>query len=320
MDALSVAGVYIGIDVAKDHLDVCALPEAQSWGMAYQEAALSELVRRLKALSPTLVVLEATGGLERALVAALATASLPVVVINPRQARDFARATGELAKTDRIDARMLALFAQRVRPAVRPLADEATQTLDALVLRRRQIVDMLTQEHNRLLQAATARIARDLKEHIRFLETRLQRVENELQEAIEASPLWRVRDELLRSVPGVGPVLSRTLLAELPELGRLSPRKIAKLVGVAPLNRDSGTLRGRRRIWGGRASVRCALYMAAFSATRHNPVLRHLYQRLREAGKAHKVALVACMRKLIIILNAMVRDQRFWNAPVPAAA
>jgi transposase len=309
------ASIFVGIDVSQSRLDIAVLPQPESWSVAYDEANLRALVARLAALSPPLLVVEATGAMERALGAALGAASLPVVVVNPRQVRDFAKATGQLAKTDQIDARMLALFAERLRPEVRPLSDAQSQALDALVLRRRQIVDMLTQEKNRLLQAHTPRVQRDLKEHIRFLERRLERAEDDLQEAIEQSPLWRVRDELLRSVPGVGPVLSRTLLAELPELGTLSHREISKLVGVAPLNRDSGTLRGRRRIWGGRASVRCALYMAAFSATRHNPVIRATYQRLRAAGKAHKVALVACMRKLLITLNAIVRSGTPWLAP-----
>lgn len=312
--------VSVGLDVSKARLDVAVLPCDDTWSCAYEEGNLAALVTRLQALSPTLLVVEATGGLERSLVAALGAAQLPVVVVNPRQVRDFARATGQLAKTDQIDARMLALFAERVRPEVRPLPDEAALALDARVLRRRQIVDMLVQEKNRLKQAHTPRVQQDLHEHIVFLEQRLQAVEEEMQEAIEQSPLWRVRDELLRSVPGVGAVLSRTLLADLPELGRLSRAEIAKLVGVAPLNRDSGTLRGRRRIWGGRAPVRCVLYMATFAATRHNPVIRSMYRRLREAGKAHKVALVACMRKLLIILNAIIRTGVPWTPPRPCLA
>ena len=263
-------------------------------------------------LQPVLIVLEATGGYQRTLAAALASDGLPVAVVNPRQVRDFARATGQLAKTDAIDAKMLALFAERIRPEVRPLPEAEQQALAALVARRRQLLEMLQAERNRLSMAHKA-VQDELRAHIRFLEKRLDKANRALQEAIEASPIWRAKEDLLRSVPGVGPVLSATLLAELPELGRLSGREIAALVGVAPFNRDSGTLRGQRCIWGGRVSVRCALYMGTLVAVRHNPVLRRFYEQLLGRGKAKKVALVACMRKLLVILNAMMKTQTHWN-------
>jgi transposase len=308
---------FIGIDVAKATLDFAVLPGEETWSTSNDEAGIAQLLPRLAALQPTLVVLEATGGFEHALVAALVQAGLPVVVVNPRQVRDFGRALGRLAKTDAIDALTLALFAERVRPQPRPLPDEAAQLLDALLTRRRQLVEMLTAERNRL-GFARGPVRRDLTQHIRWLERRLDDVDGELRTTLEASPVWRAKDQLLQSVPGVGRILSLTLLAELPELGSLSRRQIAALVGVAPLNRDSGTLRGRRHIWGGRASVRAALYMGALVGTRWNPALRRFYARLRAAGKPAKVALVACMRKLLTILNAMVRQQTPWSAPFEA--
>lgn len=311
--------VFVGIDVSKDRLDVATLPLEEGWSQTHEGKAMAGLVERLRALDPTLIVVEATGGQERVVVAVLGSAGLPVVVVNPRQVRDFARATGQLAKTDAIDARILALFGQRVQPEIRPLATEASQILEALLTRRRQLLEMLVAEGNRLALAQAAVVA-DLKAHIRFLEKRLESVDAELDLFIKSSPIWRARDKLLQSVPGVGPVLSRTLLAELPELGQLTNAQIAKLVGVAPLNRDSGRYRGRRRIWGGRASVRSALYMAAFSASRWNPIIRTYYERLRGAGKAHKVALVACMRKLLITLNSMVRSGQHWTPGIVAPA
>lgn len=303
--------VFVGIDVSKDRLDVAVLPSGEVWSFGHNEPSMEALVQKLGELHPESVIVEATGGLERTLVAILAAAAIAVIVVNPRQVRDFAKATGQLAKTDSIDAVILALFGQRVRPELRELADEETQALEALLVRRRQIIDMLVAENNRV-ELASSPIAKDLKAHIRFLEKRLENVDAQIDTAIKNSPAWRTKDELLRSVPGVGPVLSRTLLAELPELGRLSNNQISKLVGVAPLNRDSGRFRGTRRIWGGRASVRSVLYMAAFSATRFNPVIRAYYQRLIGAGKAHKVALVACMRKLLITLNSMARSGQNW--------
>ena len=304
--------IFVGIDVSKSRLDVALRPSQERWQSPNDAAGVRALVERLQVLSATLLIVEATGGYERLLVAGLVAAQLPVVVINPRQVRDFAKALGQLAKTDRIDAQLLALFAERVRPPTRRLPDEATQELEALLVRRRQVVEMLTAEENRRKQARLA-LRERIQAHIRWLRGELSDVEAELEQAIEASPAWQVRADLLRSVPGVGPAVSRTLLGELPELGQLSHRQIAKLVGVAPLNRDSGAMRGRRSIWGGRAPVRSALYMAAFAGIRWNPVLRTHYQRLRNAGKAHKVALVACMRKLLLILNAVVRTGQPWR-------
>ena len=304
--------VFIGIDVAKATLEVAVRPSGEGWQLANAEAARLPLVTRLHALGPTLVVLEATGGFEHAVVAALAAAAVPVVVANPRQVRDFARATGQLAKTDTIDAQTLALFAERVRPTPRPLPDEAAQALDAVLTRRRQLLEMLTAERNRL-GLARAPVARRIRTHIRWLQRELAEVDRDLGRLIEQSPVWRAQDDLLQSVPGVGPIVSRTLLGELPELGRLTHKQIAALVGVAPLARDSGTSRGRRLVWGGRAPVRAVLYMGALVATRWNPVIRAFYERLRAAGKPNKVALVACMRKLLTILNAMARSGTAWR-------
>jgi len=304
--------VYVGIDVARDTLVVALRPADLSWTLPNTEAGVRDLVTRLRRHRPSLIVLEATGGYERAAVAAVAAAGLPVVLVNPRQVRDFARATGELAKTDHVDARILALFAERVRPTPRPLPDDATRALEALVTRRRQLLDMLTAERNRLPHAGGA-VRRDLQHHIRWLERRLKTLNRDLDRFIQASPLWRAHDDLLQSVPGVGPALSATLLGTLPELGTLTHKQIAKLVGVAPLARDSGTRRGHRTIYGGRAAVRRALYMATFAATRYNPVIGAFYQRLRQAGKPHKVALTACMHKLLTILNAMVRSHTRWR-------
>lgn len=304
--------LFIGIDVAKAQLEFACQPSGETGTVPNAEDGIRELVARCQALAPTLIVLEATGGYEAAVVAALATAGFAVVVANPRQVRDFAKATGQLAKTDALDAGVLALFAERVRPTPRPLPDEAVQGLDARLTRRRQLVEMLTAERNRLLIARPA-VRRDLQQHLRYLERRLREADDDLHTAVKASPLWRVKDDLLQSVPGVGRVVSLTLLAELPELGRLSHKEIAALVGVAPLNRDSGTLRGKRLVYGGRAPVRAVLYMAALVASKYNPVIRAFYQRLRAAGKPAKVALTACMRKLLVILNAMVRSGTPWQ-------
>jgi transposase len=238
---------------------------------------------------------------------------LAVSVVNPRQARDFARATGRLAKTDKIDAQSLAHFAETVRPAPRPILKEEARALGEILARRRQLVGMLTAENNRLLTATTKRVKKRIEAHLRWLEKELARADRDLQEVIEESPVWRENEELLRGVPGVGPVLARTLLAELPELGQLKNKQLAALVGVAPLNRDSGMLRGKRAIWGGRSGVRAALYMGALVATRCNPTIKEFYERLLAAGKPKKVALVACMRKLLVILNAMLRNRTSWN-------
>jgi transposase len=307
---------FIGVDVAKAQREFACRPAGGSGRVPNDEAGITELVARCQALGPTLIVCEATGGYEAALVAALATAQLPVVVANPRQVRDFAKATGQLAKTDAIDAQVLALFADRVRPEPRPLPDDALTALEELLTRRRQLVEMLTAEKNRLL-LARGPVRRDLQRHIRFLERRLREVDDDLHTAVKASPVWRVKDDLLQSVPGVGRVVSLTLLAQLPELGRLSHKEIAALVGVAPLNRDSGTLRGKRLVYGGRAPVRAVLYMAALVASRRNPVIRAFYERLRAAGKPAKVALTACMRKLLTILNAIARDGQPWHLARP---
>jgi transposase len=307
-------GGFVGIDVSKHQLDIAVRPSGETWAVAHEEVGLSALVTRLQALAPTLIVLEATGGLEVALAGALASARLPVAVVNPRQVRDFAKSTGTLAKTDRLDAQCLAHFAEAVRPESRPLPDAQAQELTALLQRRRQLVDMLTAEKNRL-QAAAGRIRPQIQVHIEWLQQQIGQFDDELRALIRSSPLWRETEDLLRSAPGVGPVLATTLVAALPELGTLTRQQIAALVGVAPLNRDSGTLRRRRAVWGGRAQVRTVLYMSTLVAVRHNPVLTAFYQRLRAAGKAPKVALTACMRKLLTILNAMLKHRTRW-APV----
>ncbi len=312
---MTTNSVVVGVDVAKDRLDVAVRPSGEVWSEANDETGITTLVGRLRPLRPALIVCEATGGFERAAIAALAAAGFPVVVANPRQVRDFARATGQLAKTDQLDAAILALFAERVRPTPRPLPDAAAQLLDAVLTRRRQLLEMLVAEKNRL-GFAPKPLHRGIQAHIRWLERQLDDVAKELAGLIEASPVWRAKDDLLQSVPGVGPIVSSTLLGELPELGTLSHKQIAALVGVAPLARDSGTLRGKRQVWGGRASVRTALFMAAMCGRRWNPTLKVFYERLKAAGKPTKVALIACARKLLTILNAMVRDQSRWTSNV----
>ncbi len=306
--------VYAGIDVSKGRLEVAVRPVGERFGVPNDDAGIDELIGRLGERRPALVVLESTGGLERSLVAALAASGLAVAVVNPRQARDFARATGRLAKTDRIDAYVLAHFAEAVRPTPRAVPEEEAYVFGAILARRRQIVEMLTAENNRLGTAPRA-VRRRIEAHVRWLEKELKRTDDDLDEAIQQSPTWRENAALLRSVPGVGPVLCRTLLAELPELGTLTHKQLAALVGVAPLNRDSGTMRGKRTVWGGRSGVRAALYMAALVATRHNPQLKEFYERLLAAGKAKKVALVACMRKLLSILNAVLKHRTPWRYP-----
>ena len=291
-------------------------PTQEQWQLPHAEEGIHDLVTRLRAVHPSLIVLEATGGLEVSLVAALAEARLPMAVVKPRQVRDFAKATGRLAKTDRLDALVLAHFAQGVHPTPRPLPDAQLQALEGLLTRRRQVVAMLTGEKNRL-GSARPPVRQDIQDHIAWLEQRRANLDEELRHTLRTSPVWREKDDLLQSVPGVGPVLSLTLLAELPELGALDRRQIAALVGVAPLNRDSGAFRGRLTIWGGRAKVRAALYMAALVATRHNPVIRAFSQKLLAAGKAKKVALTACMRKLLTILNAMLKHHVRWQPDHP---
>jgi transposase len=279
-----MSDTFVGVDLAKAEFVVAGRPEGTRWTATNDPEGIAATVARLRTLTPALIVAEATGGYERALVAALAAAGLPLVVANPRQVRDLAKATGQLAKTDRLDADLLALFAERVRPTPRPLPEPVRQQLDALLTRRRQLLDMLTAERNRL-EHATVSVRRSLTDHIRWLERQVADVDRDLAQTIEHSPVWRAKENLLRSVPGVGPVVSRTLLADVPELGCLNRKQIAALVGVAPLARDSGTLRGKRLVWGGRAPVRAALYMGALVATRRNPVIRAFYHRLVAAGK-----------------------------------
>jgi len=301
------------VDVSKRRLEVFVAPTGERLNVPNDDSGVDEILARLDEPSPTLVVLEATGGFERPVAAALVASGLAVAVVNPRQARDFARATGRLAKTDRIDAESLARFAEAVRPAPRDIPDEEARALGEILARRRQLVGMLTAEKNRLVTATARRVKKRIEAHLRWLEKELTRAERDLEEAIEESPAWRENEELLRGVPGVGPVLARTLLAELPELGALKNKQLAALVGVAPLNRDSGIFRGRRAIWGGRSEVRATLYMGALVATRCNPDVKVFYERLLAAGKAKKVALVACMRKLLVILNAMLRNRTPWR-------
>ena len=308
--------VYVGIDVGKDHLDVARHGEEGVWRFANDDSGIQALLDRLTLSPPQLVVLEATGGFEYPAAAALAAASIPVVIANPRQTRDFAKSTGQLAKTDTIDARGLAFFAARVRPEVRELPSEATRALEAILARRRQIVEMMTAEKNRL-GFALKPVQKGIQKHIRWLERQLSDVDQDLDSMIRRSPVWSAKQDLLQAVPGVGPNLSRTLLAELPELGRLSHKQIAALAGVAPIARDSGRFRGKRMIWGGRAPVRVALYMSVWSAAKWNPVIRVFHDRLRAQGKPAKVAQVACMRKLLTILNAMLRDGREWDPSIP---
>jgi transposase len=305
--------IAVGIDVSKAEFVVATHPSGERWTSRTTPEGIDDVVQRLITLGPTVIVVEATGGYERALVAACAAVLLPVAVVNPRHVRAFAQALGRTAKTDAIDADVLALFGARVQPTPRPIPDAATQAFAALVARRRQLLDMLGAEQRRLEQATTTAVRRDLRNHIRWLERRVKDVDDEIGRAIQGSPIWRVQEDLLRTVPGIGPTVARTLLAELPELGRLDRRAIAALVGVAPFNRDSGQWRGRRMIHGGRASVRAALYMSALVATRHNATLKRFYQRLRAVGKPAKVALVAVMRKLLTIINAMIKHQSTWQ-------
>lgn len=305
----------VGIDVAKGEVVIATSPSTERWTVGNDERGMRTLVDRLQGAMPTLIVLEATGGYEQLCVAALAAAALPVVVVNPRQVRDFARATGQLAKTDRLDAEVLAQFAEKVRPAVRPLPTLDAQALDALLTRRRQLLERRGAERNRLGQVfGTGKrpVRKSLKTHLAFLERELRIADRDLDATVRRSPVWQEHEDLLRSVPGIGPVVSRTLLADLPELGRLARRAIAKLVGIAPLSRDSGTFRGRRFVQGGRAPVRAGLYMAALVAARRNPIIRAFYLRLVAAGKPKKLVLVACRRKLLTILNVMMRTKTRW--------
>lgn len=304
--------LFVGIDVAGEYLDLVMQPGNEYRRFANGPEGIESLVDFLRPFAPELVVLEATGKLEVAAAAALSIAGMPVAIVNPRQVRDFAKAGGQLAKTDRIDASVLARFAAAIKPEPRPLKDEQARDLEDLLARRRQLVGMIASEKNRLARARP-KSAKDIQSHIQWLEKRLHRIDDDLQAQIKASPLWRSRDQLLQTVPGVGPGLAQTLIIDLPELGVLSHRQIAKLVGVAPLNCDSGKMRGKRAVWGGRASVRRALYMATVAATRHNPTIRAFYQRLLTAGKRPKVALIASMRKILTILNAMAKSGTAWH-------
>jgi transposase len=313
------SAIFVGIDVSKDQLDVAQAPAASPWAAANGGEGISELVQRLQKLAPALIVIEATGGYESAVVAALMAASLPVVVVNPRQVRDFARAKNRLAKTDKLDAQVLADFGEAVRPELRPLPDAAVKELGALVRRRQQVIEMLTAERNRSFLATPA-VRKSIENHVQWLQNCLDDINRDLDEAVRRTPGWQERADLLRSQKGVGPVLSLVLIADLPELGRLNRKKISTLVGIAPLNRDSGKFRGKRMIWGGRPTVRAALYMGTLVATRHNAVIRAFYQRLIASGKPKKLALTACMHKFLIILNGIVRDAAPASLPYRLAS
>ena len=303
----------IGIDVSKARLDVDFSDERSGFGVANDSAGHAQIVKVVKEAAPSRIVIEATGGYERIIVAELSAAGLPVVVVNPRQVRDFAKATGRLAKTDAIDAKVLALFAVAIAPPLRPLDDEQTQIFAELLTRRRQLVQMRVSESNRLAQARDRRVRKSIQRVIDLLDHQMASIEDEIDQHIQQCPIWKEKQELLLAVEGIGPTTARTLLAELPELGTVSRQQIAALVGLAPFNRDSGKTRGQRSIAGGRAAVRSVLYMATLAATRHNPVIRHHYQHLLARGKRKKVALVACARKLLIILNAMLRENKTWR-------
>lgn len=308
---------YLGVDVSKDSLELAWLSEDQSLCLSQSfpnlPEAYQDILQACHERPPEKIVLEASGGYERALVAQLALAQLPVVVVNPKQARDFAKATGRLAKTDRIDAASLAQFAKALQPKLRPLPDEQLQLLKELISRRDQLVRIRTAEKNRLQTEPVREVWKSIQKLIQTLDKQIASLEIQIQKLIQKSPIWNENQQLLSSVPGVGPQTASTLLAHLPELGQLNRRKIAALVGVAPFNRDSGRCRGRRSIWGGRAQVRKTLYMATLTAVRFNPILQAFYQRLLDAGKPKKVALVACMRKLLLILNAILRSRKPWN-------
>ena len=310
----------IGIDVSKAFLDLWVLPEGRAQRRDYSGAVLPQLVQELSALQPAQIIVEATGGLETALVSELGAAGLPVVVVNPRQVRDFAKATGRLAKTDALDAATLAQFGAILRPPVRPLPDAALRELRALVTRRRQLITMQTQERNRRQQVSSELVAAQIDDHLALLGRQVAQLDQDIAALLQDHALWQARAKLLRSIPGVGPVLVSTLIAQLPELGHASPGEIAALAGVAPYNRDSGQWRGKRSVWGGRRQLRAALYMATLVATRHNPTLRACYERLLAAGKAKKVALTACMRKLLTICNAIIKSNTPWQYPIAAAA
>ncbi len=312
---------FVGIDVAKDTLDVCIDPldgQAEQH-LPYDSASIVRLIGQLATLAPTLIVLEATGGLETRLASELLAQGLPVAVVNPRQVRDFARCTGQLAKTDRIDARVLCAFARAIRPAARGIPDAATRELAELLARRRQLVEMRMQEMQRAHQAASKPAQKSLKAHIAWLDKRIEEIDGELRTRLRQCDAWRAKDNLLRSIPGIGDVNSFTMMARCPELGQLNRREISKLVGVAPLACDSGKYRGKRRIQGGRFDVRKTLYMAAISAIRHNAPIKEFAQRLKAAGKPSKVVIVACMRKLLTIMNVVIKTNKPWNPELHVA-
>lgn len=312
----SLTPCFVGIDVSKHSLDLYVRPLDLRSSLDYNPQALASLVSELQQLAPLLIVIEATGGLETLLVSELAAANLPVAVVNPRQTRDFAKATGQLAKSDSIDAQVLAHFAEAVKPRQRELPSKQAQEFEAMLVRRRQLVDMLVAEKNRLSGVAhLTKVAKDIRAHIAWLEKRIAESDQQMDKAIKRCAVWKVNEDLLRSVKGIGPVTARTLMASLPELGKLSGKQIATLVGVAPFADDSGKRRGARRVRGGRGCVRSVLYMATLTATRSNSVIREFYQRLIKAGKKPKVALTACMRKLLVILNAMIKHQTPWREP-----
>jgi len=303
----------IGIDISKDMLDIHVHPQGKNWTNKHDTQGIQTTVEQLRSYNSNCIVLEATGGLEMMLAASLTTAGLPVAIVNPRQVRDFARALGRLAKSDAIDAEVLALFAEKVQPACRPIPSEEEQALKDLVTRRRQIVDMRTMESNREQLVHSQQVADSINTVIKTFDRQLKDIDHEIKQRIKASPVWRAKDKLLKSVPGIGDGASAMLMASLPELGTLNRRQIASLVGLAPMNRDSGTFRGRRMIVGGRAAVRSYLYMPTLSAIKHNPKINSFYYRLISTGKTHKVAITACMRKLITILNAVMRENRPWQ-------
>lgn len=313
MDQPAASPAFAGIDVAKDRLDVHLRPSGQYFTVPRHGAGIEQLLDRLRQAAPTLVVMEATGGFELTVAAAVAGAGIPLAIVNPRQIRDFARATGRLAKTDRLDAEAIALFAERIRPEPRPVPEEEALALAELVARRRQIVEMIGMEQNRRRQARARRVARTIEATLRVLEAQLSELDDDIDAAIRQSPAWRAADELLQSVPGVGPVASRTLIAEMPELGHIHRRAAAALLGVAPINRDSGQMRGQRSIAGGRTALRSALFMATLSAVRWNPVLKAHYQQMIQRGRPKKVALIACLRRLLSILNAIIRSKTPWQ-------
>lgn len=311
-----LAEAFVGIDVSKDTLDVHIAPSGVSLHETYDEKGIEKIIEALKAASSTLIVLEATGGLEVRLACELSATGLTVAIINPRQARDFAKATGRLAKTDRVDAAMLAAFAQAIRPAARPLKDADARALEDMLNRRRQLIAMRVQELLRLNTAESKALQKSLKTHIAWLEKQITTVDNDLNTQLRASDVWRAKDDVLKGIPGIGAVTSLTMLSKCPELGALNRREIAALVGVAPLANDSGKHRGKRSIWGGRAEVRAVLYMAALSAMRFNPDIKAFAERLKNKGKATKVVIVACMRKLLTIMNAMLKNMQPWVAQI----